>query len=231
MKQLIRVIIISILSIGVVSCSLEDEGYPIDNIWIGFGIFYKDNATSLGYKVKLDNKEEIIPIATNLNLGNFTDSCRVLVNYTILSDIADTLDYNKYYVKINMMQDILMKGIIDITPAIEDSIGNDPIIVKDAWLSGGLLNFELKYWGYNKKHFINLVKQPGEITTDSQPIELELRHNANNDLAGTLYIAYVSFDLSAIKIANTDSVKFKVTATDYNGDVYSDDGVYKYSSD
>jgi hypothetical protein len=38
------------------------------------------------------------------------------------------------------------KGILDITPAIEDSIGNDPIIVRDAWVSKNqLLNIELRY--------------------------------------------------------------------------------------
>ncbi|HYQ58277.1 MAG TPA: NigD-like C-terminal domain-containing protein, partial [Draconibacterium sp.] len=93
-----------------------------------------------------------------------------------------------------------------------------------------LLNFKLKYWGYNKTHFLNLVKQPGEITADDQPIQLELRHNANNDPESIPYTAYVSFSLNSLRINELDSVRFEVVAPDYYGGTYQDSGVFNYSN-
>ena len=230
MKKYLLGITVGLISVLLVSCDLDGDGYSLTDIWVSFGILYENDDSNLGYTVKLDDGDVLYPIASSIYMNAFDDSCRVLVNYTVLGDKADSIDYKEYYVKINAMRDILMKGILDITPEIEDSIGNDPIIVKDAWISNNLLNFELKYWGNTEIHYINLVKQPGVLAEASQPIELELRHNDNGDLESIPYAAYVSFDLSALKIESADSVKFRVTATDYDGYIYSDEGVYKYGS-
>jgi hypothetical protein len=215
-----------ILSILVISCSNDDDGYSLDNVWVSFGIV--DNSQD-SYSIKLDNGDYIYPLATNINLSQFVDSSRVLVNYTVLGEIINAEAYDEYNVKINSMKDILMKGILDITEENKDSIGNDPIIVQNAWITNNLLNFELKYWGDHKIHFINLVKQPGELTEEGQPFELELRHNSNGDSDYIPYVAYVSFDLSSLQLSTIDSVKFNVTATDYDGKIYNDDGVYNYN--
>ncbi|NQU87245.1 MAG: hypothetical protein HQ541_15940 [Mariniphaga sp.] len=228
MKRFFGKIIAAILGIALISCNVDEGGYSITNMWVSFGIFQEDENANLGYSIKLDNNDLIIPMSSDIYLGQYDDSSRVIVNYTVLGDISDTLDYNQYYVKINSMRDILKKGILDITPAIEDSIGNDPIIVKDAWLSGNLLTFELKYWGDHKVHYINLIKQPGELLLDNEPIALELRHNDNGDSHHLPYVAYVSFDLLALKIKGADSTRFTVTATDYSDEIYSEDGVYIY---
>jgi len=121
-----------------------------------------------------------------------------------------------------------MKGILDVTPENEDSIGNDPIIVQKHWVTNNLLNLELKYWGRNEIHFINMVKQPGVLTADKQPFELELRHNANDDEEAIPYVALVSFQLDSLQVAGVDSVSFKVKSTDYDGKVNEFNGVYKY---
>jgi hypothetical protein len=121
-----------------------------------------------------------------------------------------------------------MKDIIDITAENQDSIGNDPVIVRDVWLTDSLLNFKIKYWGYDQTHFINLVKQPGEITADNQPIEMELRHNKNSDDENIPFTAYVSFKLNKLEIAGQDSVKYRVTGTDYDGNDFEYEGVYHY---
>jgi hypothetical protein len=121
-----------------------------------------------------------------------------------------------------------LKGIMDITPENQDSIGNDPVIVQDCWVTDSLLNFELKYWGRYKIHYINLVKEPGELTAGSQPVELELRHNDNDDVEDFQYNAFVSFSLNELKIAGLDSVQFRVTSTDYDGDLFEYEGVFHY---
>jgi hypothetical protein len=129
---------------------------------------------------------------------------------------------------VNSVKKVLLKGILDITEENRDSIGNDPIIVKDVWMSDSLLNFEIKYWGRYEVHYINLVKEPGELTGADQPIELELRHNDNGDVEDIPYAAYVSFHLNELKIAGLDSVEFRVTSTDYDGKEFEYEGVYHY---
>jgi hypothetical protein len=121
-----------------------------------------------------------------------------------------------------------MKGILDITPENEDSIGNDPIIVQDYWITNNLLNLELKYWGRNEIHFINLVKLPGVLTSAGQPFNLEIKHNSNKDEESIPYVALVSFKLDTLQVAGIDSVRFKVKSTDYDGKLKEFDGVYKY---
>jgi hypothetical protein len=153
-----------------------------------------------------------------------------MVNYTILDEETDGSGEIKiYYVKVNSIKDILMKGIMDITPEIEDSIGNDPIIVENYWMTDSLLNFKLKYWGSNQIHFLNLVKQPGDVLEENQPIELELRHNANDDDDAIPYAAYVSFSLNSLRIEGLDSVRFVVTSVDYDGNEFLEEGVFDYS--
>jgi hypothetical protein len=122
-----------------------------------------------------------------------------------------------------------MKGIMDITPENEDSIGNDPIIVSEYWITDSLLNFKLKYWGYSGMHYLNLVKQPGDITAADQPIQLELRHNANDDRESVPYTAFVSFSLNSLRIDGLDSVSFEFTSTDYDEQEYTEEGIYDYS--
>jgi hypothetical protein len=74
------------------------------------------------------------------------------------------------------------------------------------------------------------VKQPGELTeTSNQPIELELRHNKNGDDESIPYTAFVSFQLKALQIEGLDSVQFRVTGMDYDGDEFDYDGYYNYS--
>jgi hypothetical protein len=77
-------------------------------------------------------------------------------------------------------------------------------------------------------HYINLVKEPGELTSADQPIELELRHNDNGDVEDIPYAAYVSFRLNELQIAGLDSVEFRVTSTDYDGELFEYEGVYHF---
>ncbi len=228
MKKLAFGILMSLLVVFT-SCLNDDDGYSLGDYWIGFGI-YKGDGESAG-KLVMDNNYVLVAVAATdpLWYEDFSDGDRVLVNYTILDEDNTSSSEERYYVKINDISDVLMKGIIDITEEIEDSIGNDPIIVEDAWITDSLLSFRLKYWGYNKTHFLNLVKTPGDLTADDQPIQLELRHNANEDAQSIPYTAYVSFSLNSLRISGLDSVQFEVTATDYDGEVYQDSGVFNYS--
>jgi hypothetical protein len=209
------------------SACLDDEGYSVDNFRIDFGTI--GQKASDDYFIELDDGTILNYIAGYIPGSILIEGERVLVDYTILGDKTNTDDQKEYYVRINSIGKILKKGIIDIAPAVEDSIGNDPVIIKDTWISKNqLLNFRIKYYGNNKVHFINLVKQPGVISAANQPILLELRHNRNKDREIYAMTAFVSFELNAIQISGLDSVRFEVKSEDYDEESHVFKGVYHY---
>lgn len=224
------ILLFATLAIFATSClkDSDDDAYSLGKFWVGFGVVEKTGTDD--FTIHLDNGDLLFPVAGETRYSFSKDSTRILVNYTIVGDKKVTDDEKQYYVKINSIRKILKKGIIDITPAIADSIGNDPIIIRDGWVSKNqLLNFELRYFGNYATHFINLVKEPGELTAEVQPVELELRHNKNGDRENYPFNAIVSFDMSAIRIEGLDSVKFIVRSKDYDGNEKTFEGTYKYS--
>ncbi len=214
---------------------LDDDGYSSTNQWVGFGVLQNTD----NYWIKMDSGEMLKPVTFDHpgywdQISETRDGLqagdRIFVNFTILDDNAnDTSNVVTYYVKVNSVEEILLKQIMDITPENEDSIGNDPIIVKDVWVANDMVNFKIKYRGESQMHYINLVKQPGELTAENQPFQLQLRHNSNNDNKTILYSAYVSFHLDSLRLAGQDSVWFNVTCVDYDGDPFEYEGVYKYN--
>lgn len=225
MKKIVFGVLIAVV-FSFTACN-DDDGYSLNDQWIGFGVLTGDEPGS--YNIVMDNKDVLVPIASSYPgwQTDFDSGDRVLVNYTVLDDDLEG-DEARYYVKVNNIDDVLMKGVMDITPENEDSIGNDPIIVQDYWMTDSLISFKLKYHGFNGIHFLNLVKQPGEITAEDQPIQLELRHNANEDDESVPYTAFVSFSLNSLRIAELDSVQFEFISTDYDGTTHSNTEVFNY---
>lgn len=227
MKKLFVLLLLGSFLGFMTGCDFDDDDYSLNNAWIGFGLVNKE-ASSTSFTIVMDDGEVLFPVTNSGQLANISNNERVLVNFTILGN-KENPDHNEYYyVKINSLRKILYKGIFDITPEKEDSIGNDPIHVEDTWIKNNILNFELKYWGGYKTHFINLVKQPGTINTDNGPVVLELRHNTNDDNEDFPYSAFVSFDLNALKIPGKHSTPFKIVAKDYDGKNFEYLGEYKY---
>jgi hypothetical protein len=234
MKKIIFVLLVGF--IFVFSGCLDDDGYSLSDIWIGFGVV--ENADT--YKIVMDDGKILYPVAFGGYVpwnesgysGNYhrvEEGDRLMLNFTVLDDkLNDAGEITAYYVKVNSAKKVLTKGVLDITEANKDSIGNDPIIVQDTWMANGFLNFQLKYWGRNQTHFINLVKQPGELTAEGQPFQLELRHNKNGDMENIPYTAFVSFRLDSLQVAGLDSVRFTVTSKDYDGKPFAYNGVFKY---
>jgi hypothetical protein len=233
MKKIILGLLIGVMV--VLGGCQDDDGYSLSNMWVGFGVLNQTGTDPAEYQIVMDNDDVLVPVTGIWHYGSgYADSelgngDRIIVNYTVVGDNSDgNSDATEYYVKVNSLKKVLMKDIIDITPENQDSIGNDPVIVRDAWVTDSLLTFKIKYWGYDQTHFINLVKQPGEITEASQPIDLELRHNINGDDENIPYTAFVSFKLNKLEIAGQDSVQYRVTGTDYDGSEFEYEGVYHY---
>ncbi len=230
MKKLIFGILAGILVVFT-GCK-EDDGYSLGNYWIGFGVVEDVEH----YKIVLDNGEVLYPLAFPGSHPDYWEDDyeykqgdRVFVNFTILGDKTNEEgEVVAYNVKINSIKKVLTKDIVDITEEIADSIGNDPIIVKEWWIANDMLNFQLKYYGRYQLHYINLVRQPGEPDPEKQPFELELRHNANADAEDIPYTAYVSFNLDNLQVSGLDSVIIRITSFDYENELHQFEGVYKY---
>lgn len=223
----IGIIVLVLVSLVLTSCLKDDDHYSLDNVWISLGFVEKDGSTSA--TIRLDDGSLLFPVTGGIHTSLPDSGTRVLVNYTILGDKLVNDSVKEYLVRVNSYREVLKKGVIELTTAIEDSIGNDPVIVEDVWISSNqLLNMELRYYGRNKVHFINLVRVPGPLTAEDQPFELEFRHNDNGDDLVYSMNALVSFDLSSLKVAGLDSVRFTVKSVDYDDQVHTFNGVYRY---
>lgn len=227
MKKIIFLLMLGAMSVFFTGCNMDDHGYSVDNFWVGFGVIQKDTVAQT-FQVNLDDGSVLFPATYPDLIDRVKNNDRVLANFTILGEKNNTENQDQYYVRINSLRKILFKSILDITPAIEDSIGNDPIHVEKVWLKKGMLNFELDYRGGNKIHYINLVKQPGAVSNANGPVVLELRHNNNGDTEHFPLSAIVTFKLDSLKIAGQDSTKFKVIAKEFDGPDFEYSGTYKY---
>jgi hypothetical protein len=227
MKKLLIFLMMGAL-FSLTGCDMDNDDYSLHDAWVGFGLVQK-NAESDSYQIVMDDNEVLFPVSTNDYMWyELKNNDRVLVNFTIVGNKKNENHDEYYYVTLNSVKKILYKGILDITPAKEDSIGNDPIKVKDTWIKGNMLNFELKYYGGNKVHYMNLVKQPGAINTANGPVVLELRHNNKDDNGNIPLSAVVTFDLSALKVQGKTSTAFKVVAKDFDDKTFEYTGEYKY---
>ena len=227
MKLILKFSLFFLVVLGVSSCDLDDDDNYYYNYWTGFGFVHFEDEAGTSYYFTLDDSTELYPVNT-YSMEGIEDSDRVLISFIVVDEKNTNGEEEQYYVRLSSVDKLLYKEILDITPSVEDSIGNDPIHVDHIFKSGKHLTLRLKFYGNTKTHYINLVKEPGEQTADDQPIHLELRHNDNDDQRYYEMLAYVTFDLSAIQIADQDSVSYTINGKDYDGADFSFQGVYHY---
>jgi hypothetical protein len=225
MRKIVLALLITVTCFGLISCENSDDYYSLGDIWISMGIVDK-SVSDNSFSIYTDNGDTLLPISYNVYHSMINDSQRVMVNYTILDEVGQSAQ--KFWVKINNINDVLMKDVIEMTETKSDSIGNDPVNIDDIWISKNFLNIEFLYLGGEKTHFINLTRQQGDISDLAQPIELELKHNANGDSLGYNLMGIVTFDLKNLKIPDQDSVNFIVKSTDYKGIEHTFNGTFHY---
>ena len=143
------------------------------------------------------------------------DGQRIIVDYSLYYTNRDTTAYD-YLARINDVYEILTKGIFQITPETEDSIGNDYIHIDRMWIGSHYLNIEFVYPAYDKTHFINLVSDTSKTYTDGK-IHLEFRHNANGDYPNFNRWGIVSFDIKSLENNSAgDTLKLVIHSREYN---------------
>jgi hypothetical protein len=194
----------------------------------------KDESTEyysvLGTVVKTDDSTLVVSdederLLVN-NAGSLTgvaDNDRVIVYFSIAEEqLPAGIDY---VIEVYNYTIVLYKPVLELTDEIMDSIGNDPIAVRDIWLAKDYLNVNFEYYGNTQTHLINLIRFPGEIATDT--IQLEIRHNDKDDAQNVILNGLVSFDLKSLKNEG-DSVVLHIKAREYNNQMYEKNFTYKF---
>ncbi len=185
---------------------------------------------STSFLLKQDDSITTKVVQNYVNYYRPKDKQRVILRYQILDEKPDSLP-QKYDVRVYAVYEILTKDIFKITPQTEDSIGNEPIIIRDMWVANDHLNVEFSYYGYSKTHFINLVSDASNTSTDNK-VHLEFRHNSNNDYPYYYTNGMVSFRLDSLKVDGQTKTDFVVHVNKYgsSGSTTTYDFTYKYGS-
>lgn len=126
------------------------------------------------------------------------------------------------------------------TPQESDSLGNSPIQLDDAWVSGGYLNLQYTvasgFYG-EEPHYINLVMNTAELTSDGM-LPLQLVHNDRGTSRDVMRVGYASFplpkDINGLKGFSINYTPYtgspstrKVKLTDSAHDNIQNDGIRK----
>ncbi len=226
-----KVAIPTIIGFGILfaSCFKDDYCHYSGNLVASFGIIEKKSAAINDYLIHLDNGNNVVPHSTLVPEFEIKDNQRVLVEFDPLDHQKLTDSTVTYTADIIGLRNILFKGIKKYTEVADDSMGHDPIIVRDCWISktGGILNLDLRYFTQGSVHYINLIDN-GEANGINNPFILELRHNARGDRRDYSATAYVSFKLDYLKLAGKTETKFFVRYTDYDGRRIDLPQTYKY---
>jgi len=215
----LKLIIPAVIGLGVIftSCIKDDDYYSVGDFIVTFGTIEKKSTATNDYVINLDHGDIVVPMATSAPWFDIKDNQRVLVNFNPLSDEKLTDSTVTYFAKIEGLREILFKDVKKYTEVADDSMGHDPIIIKDAWISktGGILTIDMKYYTQGSVHYINLIDN-GEANGVDKPFILELRHNARVDREDYPATGYVSFRLDYLKLAGKNETKFFVRYTDYD---------------
>lgn len=214
-RTLIEISIVLILLIGFASCNKNDDNlYSLGKIWITMGLIDTVETGAYDFIIKCDNGDTLLPIS--ISALNFVprNKQRVIINYTILGDVTNS--EKSFYVKINDLNNVLFKDIVAISDQNTDSLGVDPVNITDIWMASNMLNVEFMYYGYQTTHTINMGYKTTTEGTIDQPVELEFRHNANNDDLAYYLKGIVTFKLDKIIESKNDTINFIVNWIGYD---------------
>jgi hypothetical protein len=208
-----------------VSCDNDFEEQ--ETLWFNYGTYVDSDQNVLGFILKMDNGDTIIPESLDYIEDGIEDGSRVIPIYTVELQVGQTI-----YGKVLEIEKIFTKNITQLTEDIQDSIGDDPvqILENNIWLSEKHLNIIFSYYGGGTIHYINLVKPNGAQTDSLGRQILEFKHNANDDIYNYAYSGIVSFDMWSIYQEGMDTLNFVFKSEDYYGEIMEWEGVYVYDT-
>jgi hypothetical protein len=171
-----------------------------------------------------DDGERMLVSNANSIIASVKNNDRVVANFTLV-DRALPKGIN-YVIEISAIEKILFKPVIELTSNIADSIGNNEVGINSIHLVKDFLNLSFVFYGNSKTHYINLIRYPGAIRTDT--VDLEIRHNNNNDNGAYSTYAFVTFDLKSLRNNVKDSVILRIKAKEFNNRTFEKNFTYKY---
>jgi hypothetical protein len=205
-----------LLSGFVTGCLKEEEGY-----YSALGIIHITDDSTI---IDTDEGERLLVDNDNTLGSGISDNDRIIADFTLVDGAKPAgIDY---IIHVYYLEKVLFKPVIELTEEIADSIGNDELGILSMWLEKDFLNVNFMFYGGNVKHFINLIRYPGEIPTDT--IDLEIRHNNRDDDAVYRQNGFVTFDLNSLKNNAADSVVLCIKARDFDDDNYKKYVTYRY---
>jgi hypothetical protein len=216
MKKISFYLLIAV-SVVFTGCSLDEKNPEYYNV---LGTIYRSNDSVL---IISDDDDRLL-VNNSGALTQIDENERLIAYFSLIEEplpsgidyVIDVVDFSK----------VLFKPVIELTEEIADSIGNDPVRVESIWLAKDYMNVKFQFYGSNAIHFINLTRAPGII--DSDTINLELRHNDNNDIQSYLKNGFVSFDLESLQSESADSVILRVKAKGYDSYYFDKAFVYRF---
>jgi len=216
MKKYMIYLVLVVTSGILTGCLKEEEA-----LYSALGVIHIANDsviidTDKGSRLLVENSSGLV--------SSIKDKDRVIADFTLVDKTVP--QGINYIVAIQYIEKVLFKPVIELTPEIADSIGNDQVGILNLWLEKDYLNLNFAYYGGNEKHFINLIRYPGEIPSDT--IDLEIRHNDRNDAGMYRLNGFVSFDLKSLQGESADSVVLRIKAREYDDRLYSKNYTYKY---
>jgi len=216
--QVLFLVLILTPSLVFTSCQKSESNYAIGDFIVTFGVVESTSKDGINnFQIRLDNGDKFVALDQSLHLDELKPDQRILINFAPYQDVVNTDLSKTIYGKINYVQNILYKNILPLSTAISDSIGHDPIIVRDSWVTGdSILTIDFKYYTQGSLHYINLA-DISEGNGKDKPFIFELRHNARGDQKSYAASGYVSFKLNSYKIAGLHNTLFKIRFTDYEG--------------
>ncbi len=214
-----------ITTFALTSCD-HNDGYSLDNAWVGMGTIQKVTSESRDFFIVLDNGDKLWPAATNIPWYNPKDGQRLIANFTILSDGNSRYNHD---IKLNSIYEVLTKPIVKLTTANADSIGNDRLAITDMWIAGNHLNIQFEYLGYSKIHMVNLVESDLFPSTP-EVAKLQFRQNGYGDETRYLQRGIVSFNIKSLRTTDVLQMKRKIelTTIDLNGNAHTAELTYSW---
>ncbi len=218
-----RLVVAVIFLMAILSACNKEDKLPE---WMGIGTIEKSIASSNEFTIALDGGDRLLP--NNIYENSFENGDRVVVSYTVTNSLGN----GEFEVDIYDLDDILTKEIVQLTEAIQDSIGNDPIYVKEdnIWIANNYINFVFEYYGQYTIHYVNLVKLYEDTHTDDGRLILEFRHNSNDDFSSYLQSGVVSFNLEGLQDDGQDSIEFLVRIKEYDDEILEWEGSYTFGN-
>ncbi|ASB50619.1 NigD1/NigD2 family lipoprotein [Alkalitalea saponilacus] len=217
---LIGVLLVAIT--GLTSCKVEDD---YEQLYLAMGNVIGNSPST--FLIEADDGTILRPIEYPSDYDEIIEGKRVFFYFKHVDAGRDDQNFD-YSIRIQAMQDVLTKGILNVDSEGRDTLKRDPVRIINAWIGKSYLNVEFSFFGHEKAHIFDLLLDPGEqykggFTT------LDFHHDARNDKQYYNLRGIISFDLTELQKESVDSINIFFRADDDS--FTSRELIYRYSDE